>query len=350
MALLLAVRNQPSFLHEAFGEERDASKSTPVRSNGIDGPGQMEGYTLVAVPWRHGSLQGDGSAPAGNIGDRMMTRQRLLLLVAALLAAAAASEPALGQYAASRTPDGNPDLNGIWQAMGSAHWDLEAHAARRGAVEELGALGAIPAGLSVVEGGTIPYQDWAAEQREKNRRDWLKLDPAVKCYMPGIPRATYMPFPFQIVQTPKSILFAYEFSSSSRVVRMDRPGSEAPVPSWMGYGLGRWEGETLVVDVTAQVADTWFDASGNFHSEDLKVEERYTPMGPNSLLYEVTVEDPKVFTRPWKLSMPLYRRLESNAQILEFKCVPFAEGAVYGHLTRRSEPSAEPAAEPQDDK
>lgn len=275
-------------------------------------------------------------------------KPRPILAAAVLVFAGSALCPVEGQYAARRTPDGNPDLNGIWQVMGSAHWDLEAHAARHGPVEELGALGAIPAGLSVVEGGSIPYQPWAAQQREENLDDWLKRDPAVKCYMPGIPRATYMPFPFQIVQTSKSILFAYEFASTSRVVRMDKPGSEALAPSWMGYGLGRWEGETLVVDVTAQVADTWFDSSGNFHSEELRVEERYTPTGPNTLRYEAIIEDPKVFTRPWKISMPLYRRLEPNAQILEFKCVPFAEGAVYGHLRRGAKPTEEssPGSEP----
>ena len=269
------------------------------------------------------------------------SRSFTVLAVTSLLIGSVAGFQLHAQYAAARTPDGNPDLNGIWQAMGSAHWDLEAHAARHGPAEALGALGAIPAGLSGVEGGTIPYQEWALEKRAENLANWVKLDPAVKCFMPGIPRATYMPFPFQIVQTPKSILFAYEFASTSRVVRMDRPGSEALAPSWMGYGLGRWEGETLVVDVTAQVPDTWFDTSGNFHSEELRVEERYTPTGPNSLRYEVTIEDPKVFTRPWKLSMPLYRRLEPNAQILEFKCVPFAEGAVYGHLRRAAKTDGE---------
>lgn len=273
-------------------------------------------------------------------------KRGVTLAAATLVLAGAFPRAAEGQYAARRTPDGNPDLNGIWQVVGSAHWDLEAHAARHGPVEALGALGAIPAGLSVVEGGTIPYQEWAAERRAENLANWLALDPAVKCFMPGIPRATYMPFPFQIVQTPKSILFAYEFTSSSRVVRMDKPGSEALAPSWMGYSLGRWEGETLVVDVSAQVADTWFDSSGNFHSEELRVEERYTQMGPNSLQYEATIEDPKVFTRPWKIRMPLYRRLESNAQILEFKCVPFAEGAVYGHLRRAAgaDPEPDPSA------
>ena len=274
-----------------------------------------------------------------------MTRVGATVAVAAILFAAFQGQPASSQHAASRTPDGHPDLNGIWQALGSAHWDLEAHAARPGPVEALGALGAVPAGLSVVEGGVIPYQDWAAEKRAEHLANWLKLDPAVKCYMPGIPRATYMPFPFQIVQTPQSILFAYEFASTSRVVRMDRPGSEALAPSWMGYGLGRWEGETLVVDVTAQVADTWFDTSGNFHSDELRVEERYTPIGPNALRYEALIEDPQVFTRPWKISLPLYRRLEPDAQLLEFKCVPFAEGAVYGHLRRGGVPSGEaPAA------
>ena len=262
--------------------------------------------------------------------------------LAAMLLAPWVGAQSANPYVATRTPDGNPDLNGIWQALGSAHWDIEGHAARHGPIEALGALGAIPAGLGVVEGGKIPYQPWAAERRAENLKNWLKLDPAVKCFMPGIPRATYMPFPFQIVQTPKKILMAYEFASTSRVIRLDRPGTEALAPSWMGYSLGRWEGETLIVDVTEQVPDTWFDSSGNFHSEELRVEERYTSIGPNALRYEVTVEDPKVFTRPWKMSMPLYRRLEPNAQILEFKCVPFAEGAVYGHLSRGTEPT-EPA-------
>ena len=259
-------------------------------------------------------------------------------LVAVLLVACAPAPPPEDDeaaFVAPRTPDGDPDLNGIWQAMNTAHWDLEAHAARHGPAPMVGALGAIPAGLSVVEGGTIPYQDAAAEQRVTNQANWLALDPAVKCYMPGIPRAVYMPFPFQFVQTPEAILVAYEFASTSRVIHLDRAGTEADLPAWMGYSLGHWEGDTLVVDVSAQVADTWFDASGNFHSDALHVVERYTPTGPNTLWYEATIEDPNVFTRPWKISMPLYRRLEPNAQILEFKCVEFAEEATYGHLYRR---------------
>ena len=234
----------------------------------------------------------------------------------------------------SPTADGVPDLNGIWQAMGSAHWDLEAHVAQKGPWPPFGALGAIPAGQSVVEGGKIPYTAEAAKQRTENREHWLERDPGVKCFMPGIPRANYMPFPFQIVQSKNKLLFAYEFSGASRAVRLDRPGSEAPVTSWMGYSLGQWEGDTLVVDVTDQMPDTWFDASGNFHSDELKVEERYRLAGPNTLMYEATITDPKTFARPWKIKMPLYRRLEENAQLLEFKCVPLAEEAVYGHLYR----------------
>ena len=237
-------------------------------------------------------------------------------------------------YRAPRAIDGKPDLNGIWQALGSAHWDIEGHAARMGPVVELGAIGSIPAGMGVVEGGEIPYQDWALEQRDKNRAAWPELDPAVKCFMPGIPRATYMPFPFQIIQTPGAVLMTYEFASASRVIYIDRPDFESPADNWMGHSLGRWEGETLVVDVTDHVPDTWFDSAGNFHSGALKVEERFTAKSPYHLLYEVTVEDPEVFTRPWKMSMPLYRRMEENVQLLEFKCVEFAEELMYGHLRK----------------
>jgi hypothetical protein len=228
-----------------------------------------------------------------------------------------------------------PDLNGIWQAIGTAHWDVEGHEARPGPIAALGALGAVPAGMGVVEGGTIPYKPEALATKKENEENWLARDPAVKCFLPGVPRATYMPFPFQIVQTPETILIAYEFASASRVIYLDRPDFESPFDTWMGHSRGHWEGETLVVDVTSQVADTWLDSSGNFHSEALHVVERYTPMGPNALLYEATIEDPNVYTRPWKIRMPLYRRLEENVQLLEFKCVEFAEELMYGHLRRK---------------
>ena len=155
--------------------------------------------------------------------------------------------------------------------------------------------------------------------------------------MPGVPRATYMPFPFQIVQTPDHILFAYEFASASRVIYMNRPDFEHPGDAWMGHSRGHWEGQTLVVEVTNHVPDTWFDSAGNFHTDALKVVERYTPIGPNHLMYEAEIQDENVFTRPWSIKMPLYRRLEENVQLLEFKCVEFVEEMMYGHL-RKKEP------------
>jgi hypothetical protein len=233
-----------------------------------------------------------------------------------------------------RTPDGKADLNGIWQALGSAHWNLLDHAASAGPVVQMGALGAIPAGLGVVEGGEIPYQPWAAKKQKENAANWLTLDPIVKCYMPGVPRATYMPFPFQIVQTPTHVLLAYEFASASRTVYMGGK-DESPADTWMGWSNGRWEGDTLVVSVNSFNDQTWFDSSGNFHSEALKVEERYTLIGPDHMMYEATIEDPKVFTRPWKIQLPLYRRVEPNVQLLEFKCVEFVEELMYGHLRKK---------------
>jgi len=244
--------------------------------------------------------------------------------------------PVDNQLDADRDGYGKPDLNGIWQAMGSAHWDLEAHAARAGSVVELGALGAIPAGLSVVEGGEIPYRPWARKRQQENRADWMARDPAIKCFMPGVPRANYMPFPFQIVQGREHILITYEFAGASRIVYMNRPDFEHPLEAWMGHSRGHWEGETLVIDVDSHVADTWFDSSGNFHSEALQVVERFSKLGPDTLLYEAEITDPNVFERPWKIHMPLYRRVEDNAQLLEFKCVEFAEELMYGHLRKKT--------------
>ena len=236
----------------------------------------------------------------------------------------------------------SPDINGVWQVLGSAHWNLEGQNAFKGpATNVMGALGGIPAGVSYVVGGTIPYRDDALAQRDANRDQWNKYDPAVKCYIPGLPRQTYMPFPFHIVHSANKIFIAYEFGSNSRIIHLDRPGTRAELPSWMGYSVGRWEGNTLVVVVTDQVAETWLDASGNYHSDELTVTERYTPMGEDHMKYEAVIEDPKIFTRPWTLEMTLYRRKGVDARILEYKCVEFAEDAVYGHLRKDAE-SAEP--------
>jgi hypothetical protein len=234
-------------------------------------------------------------------------------------------------YRAPRTPDGKPDLSGIWQAVSTANWDLEDHPARQGPVIALGAAFSVPPGMGVVEGGQIPYRPEALAKRNENRTNWITRDPEIKCYMPGVPRATYQGYPFQIVQTPQQILMAYQFANASRIVYMNNT-EESPSQFWMGWSRGHWEGETLVVDVTGFTEDTWFDRSGNFHSDALHVIERYTATGPDHLLYEATIEDPNVFTRPWKISLPLYRRIDKNPQLLEYICVEFAEELMYGPL------------------
>jgi hypothetical protein len=151
--------------------------------------------------------------------------------------------------------------------------------------------------------------------------------------MPGVPRATYMPYPFQIVQSKDNILLTYEYDGAERTIPMKDPGP-SPSDSWMGWSAGHWEGDTLVVDVTGFNDNTWFDRAGNYHSDALHVVERYTPLSPETMMYEATIEDKKVFSRPWKISMPLYRHVEKNAQLLEFKCVEFVEELMYGPLRK----------------
>jgi len=237
-------------------------------------------------------------------------------------------------YRAPRGPDGKPNLNGVWQVLNAANWDLQSHAAGRGPITELGAAFAIPPGQGVVEGEEIPYLPAAAAKKKENAANWIKLDPEIKCYLPGVPRATYMPYPFQIVQSQKVIVFDYEYAGAVRTINMDKP-EKAPSDSWMGWSNGHWEGETLVVDVTGFNDQTWFDRAGDFHSDALHVVERYTPTSPSILTYEATIEDAKVFRRPWKIIMPLYRRAEKNVQIMEYKCPEFAEELLYGHLRRQ---------------
>ena len=233
-----------------------------------------------------------------------------------------------------RASDGRPDLSGIWQAVTAAHWNIEPHAAYGGRVTDSGAVGAVPGGLGIVEGGNIPYRPEAIVKRQENFENRRTEDPEAKCYLPGVPRATYMPFPFQIVQGTSKIFIAYEFASGNRVIHMD-PVPESPVDTWMGHSVGRWDGDSLVVDVTAFNGQTWFDRAGNHHSSSLHVVERYTPVTPYHLNYEATIEDPNTFTRPWKVSLPLYRRMEEDMQLLEFRCVEFSEELLYGHLRKR---------------
>ena len=263
------------------------------------------------------------------------------------------SESASAAAGVPRTADRKPDFSGIWQAMNEAHWDLEAHEAKPGAVMQqgaypfeytkvpaapvvaLGAAGGVPGSVGVVEGnGVIPYKPEALKVKQENGANWIDRDPELKCYLPGIPRAMYMPYPFQIVQGPSNIHMTFPFSSAARIVHLaDVEGP--PDFTYMGHSVGHWEGDTLVVEVTEFNGKNWFDRAGNYNSEALKLTERFTPMTKDAIHYEVTIEDPNVFTRPWTIAMPLYRRLEPNAQLIEYRCTEFVEEFMYGGLRRK---------------
>jgi len=258
-----------------------------------------------------------------------------LAVAVAVLLPGAVPTTAREEGAVSRTADGKPNLNGIWQAVGTANWDLEDHSARTGAMIPLGAVGAVPAGRSVVEGGEIPYKPEMLAKRKANADNWLKQDPEIKCYLPGVPRAMYLPFPFQIVQSPNLILMAFEYAGASRPIHMEKV-EPPPIDTWMGHSQGRWDGDTLVIESNTFNEETWFDRAGNFHSDALKVVERITPMSRDALSYEATIDDSKVFTRPWKISLPLYRRLEKDAELMEFNCVEFVEETLWGHLKKKT--------------
>ena len=253
-----------------------------------------------------------------------MTNRFMGSMIAAVAIVALAPTPAAAQPL-PRTPDGKPNLSGIWQAVNSAAWNILPHAADAD----------VPAGLGVVDGNGLPYTPPAAARQRDNYANRAKLDPETKCWLPGVPRATYMGFPFQIVQTPIQVSILYEYAHAVRNIFMNSPHPKGPIEFWMGDSRGTWDGDTLVVDVVHFNDQTWFDKAGNHHSELLHVVERYTLMGPNHIGYEVTIEDPNVFTRPWKMSMPLYRRLDRNMQILDYECSAFDEAFRTGPAEQR---------------
>jgi hypothetical protein len=255
------------------------------------------------------------------------------------------SSMAQGQF--PRLKDGKPNLNGIWQTMNTANWDLEAQGGSPAPKEafEMGASGAIPPGEGVVEGGRIPYTPEARKKRDENRKNWVALDTETHCYLTGIPRSTYLGYPFQIFQSESRLVFAYQYSYARRIVNMGKP-IEAPVDQWMGWANGRWDGDTLVIDNTAFITPpevhkgqplvgNWLDRTGNFYTEKLHAVERYTPIDATHIWYEVTLEDPSIYTRPWKISMPLYKRIEKTAQILEFKCPEYVEELYWGKYKKQ---------------
>jgi len=224
-----------------------------------------------------------------------------------------------------RTADGKPNFAGIWQAMNTASWDIQAHAAQKG----------VPGGPGVVEGNEIPYQPWALAKKKENYAQRATLDPETKCYLPGVPRLTYMPFPFQIVQTPDEIIMLYEYVHAVRYVFMKGEHPKGPIDWWLGDSRGRWDGDTLVVDVVHFNDQTWFDRAGNFHSDALHLVERYTPLGPDHIQYDVRVEDTKVFTRPWNMSMVLYRHKEKQFQLYDYECYGFDFQKLYPYPEMR---------------
>ena len=268
-------------------------------------------------------------------------------IVSVLLGAALITWATAAAAEIPRTPSGRPDLNGIWQAMGNAHWDIEPHTARAALalqpgplgpvpakeVLALGAIGAVPSGPGIVEGGSIPYLPAALEKRRENLENYLDADPVIKCYLPGVPRATYMPFPFRIFQSESKFFIAYEYAGAVRDIYLEDPGPPQ-VDSWMGQSVGRWEGDTMVVEATGFHGQAWLDRAGNHTSWKLKVTERYTPMSPYHLHYEATIEDPETFTEPRTIEMPLYRRMEPDAQLMDFKCVEIVEELLYGEFRR----------------
>ncbi len=238
-----------------------------------------------------------------------------VIIALALLVTTPPTAIAQESYRAPRTAAGNPDLRGVWQAVNTAVWNIQAHPA------ELG----VPAGQSIVLGNDIPYLPSALATRQENYENRLTADPEANCYMVGVPRITYMPYPFQIVQTPEQLTILYEYVHTVRPIYIDSAHPAGPIQWWMGDSRAHWDGETLVVDVIHFTDRTWFDRSGNHHSDALHVVERYTRTGPDHMRYEATIEDPNVFSRPWEISMPLYRRTEPNAAILDYECYAFVE-------------------------
>jgi hypothetical protein len=208
-----------------------------------------------------------------------------------------------------RTPDGRPNLDGIWQVRNRASSDLRDHLSRH----------MMPAGMGVVEGGEIPYQPWAAAKKSENFAKRSEADPLGKCFMAGVPRMMYLEWPFQILQTRDHIAMAFEWTQVYRLIYTNGTPHDDRARPWMGDSRGRWEGDTLVVEVANHNDQTWFDAAGDFHSDALRLVERYTMRDADTIQYEVTIEDPKVFTRPWKISMPFYRQRGMD-RILEYHC------------------------------
>jgi hypothetical protein len=257
--------------------------------------------------------------------------KKTVFTVLTLVASSAVYAQVLTEIA--RTSGGRPDISGVWQVLNTAHWNLEPHVADYPVLLELGAQFAVPPGQGVVQGGAIPYLPGARAERDARFANRLNDDPEGKCYLGGVPRSTYMPYPFQILQSERDVIMTYQYATGFRRIFVDGK-EEAPLDSWMGWSNGHWDGDSFVVDVTGLNGLTWLDRAGNYASETAHIVERYTPMGPNHLQYEATIEDSAVYSRAWTIRMPLYRIVDENFRVMEFKCEPFAEEKNYGHLRK----------------
>jgi hypothetical protein len=224
---------------------------------------------------------------------------RSYLLAVALLALASASGLAVQRGSSlPRLADGKPNLQGIWQSDGKANADVQ----------------------PFVEGGAIPYKPAATAKKQSNFRDRAKEDPLNSCFMPGVPRIMYLEYPFQVFQARDHIVFTFEWSSVFRLIYTTAKASpHQGVDSWMGDSRGRWEGDTLVIEVIGSNDRAWFDSSGNYHSDKMRVTERYTMTDPDTIRYEATVTDPEIFTKPWKITIPLHR-VKNKVRALEYHC------------------------------
>ena len=265
---------------------------------------------------------------------------------AAKPAAKSTAAHAAGAVSAVRIA-GHPNLNGIWQVISEANYNLEPHDSgdSPSGSRQVGALGAIHGGLGVVEGGVIPYKPDALKERDHYRATAPKYDPEAACYLPGIPRATYMNFPFQIIQGDKGdILMVYEYANANRAIKMGPVGVPS-IDTWMGTSYGEWKGDTLQVVTLSQSPGeykapagemmenkTWLDRSGNYISNNSSVTETFKMIDKDHIAYEATIVDPDLYTKPWKIKLTLYRRLEPNAELMDFRCVPYSEEFLYGDL------------------
>ena len=236
-----------------------------------------------------------------------------LVLSFALSPAAAQKRVAKSASGVPRASDGKPDLTGVWQG----------NSTRRGSWEEANPGPGQDAGIepfnSVAVSEPAPYQPWAAEKvRESFNRRAID-DPDAFCLPPGVPRITSVSlFPIQFVQTPQQIVILYEWFHAFRVIPLNAKHPEDLEPSFMGDSVGHWEGDTLVVDVTGFNDKTWLIGAGTFHSEALHVVERYTRVDKDTIIYDVTMEDPKVLTKPWRYRINIMRR--DGTRIREYEC------------------------------